>query len=179
MTFDTLKDRLGSVPSQQFQAQPAPQVYPIGDIISNGVKNLDKILDTFSPLSKSEREAKLAQNMYLKLAYDAGVKGDPSMLQQIYGHQSTRSSDPYGDLHSIRQENLRKLRGANNNAAAIAAQVAKARALAEQIRANKAKKPDTASSGPPGYLDPATPPATDSLDTRGSALTNLDNIQNG
>jgi hypothetical protein len=92
--IEQLPNRLGSVPVQQFQAQPAPQVYPIGDIIKNGVDNLNHILDTFGPLNKAEREAKLSQSMYLKLAYDAGAKGDPSLLQQIYGHQDQTRETP-------------------------------------------------------------------------------------
>lgn len=87
MPFDAPPSRLGPLPDIAGPVtQPQPAVFPIGDLVQQGVNNVDKIIQEFSPLSRAEKAAKIAQFAYIRAAYEAGMKGDTSMLQQIVGH---------------------------------------------------------------------------------------------
>ncbi len=79
MPFDQLPARLGSaselastVSGQAvgiMQNTPRPIVHPIGDIVEHGVKQVEGILEKFSPLSRAERAAKIAQATIQAQAY--------------------------------------------------------------------------------------------------------------
>lgn len=159
MPFDQLPARLGAIPAQQFQSQPAPPVYPIGDIIKNGVDNLNKILETFSPLDEEERKAKLAQAMYLKLAYEAGVKGDPTLLQQVMGHQKQTLSEHQIYLNNKAASEGRTAGAAKKPISNAAATAARAKSIqmkaAQDFKLLQQKQT-------PAVSDPNSTPPTDS-----------------
>ena len=96
MPFDSLPSRLGSVPSQQFPVQPAPQVYPIADIVQKGVESIDNIIKTFDPMSKIEKEAKIAHNAVILQAFEMGRNGNHQGMNDLLQY-ANGSFDKYGE----------------------------------------------------------------------------------
>ncbi len=90
MPFDTLPSRLGPINTQALsggsQWRQPPPVAPIGDIIKHGADQVAAILDTFNPLNKAEREAKIALATMQAHAYQEAQRGNYEPMQELMGH---------------------------------------------------------------------------------------------
>lgn len=86
MPFDAPPDRLPPIGNPPGPTQtPTPQVYPIGEIVKNGMDQLNKILDTFSPLSQAERTAKMSKAILTTHLYQQALAGDKDALGTLFG----------------------------------------------------------------------------------------------
>ncbi len=86
MPFEQLQPRLGAIPVQpvpHFNVQP---VAPIGDIIKHGADQVASILDTFNPLNKAEREAKISLATMQTYAIQQAKAGNWEPFMRLHGH---------------------------------------------------------------------------------------------
>lgn len=108
MSFEHLESRLGNVPEvAQPVVQQAPPVYHIADIVDKGVQSVENIIKTFDPLSKAEREAKIAHNAIALHAFQMGREGNLQGMNDLLQY-SNGSYDRW--KVAIQKETINKLR---------------------------------------------------------------------
>lgn len=94
MPFEKLPGRISAIPQWNFVQPPSPYVFPTGEIASNAVDKLVKIIEQFSPESRLKRSLSMAKlgyeaNLYKSLAngkipqgYTWGANGLPRPFTQ-------------------------------------------------------------------------------------------------
>ena len=171
MPLDTLTPRLGGIPDvANAQVARMPQLPDLSTQIAGMEKNVQDVIDKFSPLSQAQRRVELAKLAALQTAFHYGASGQPEKMAELMGAISGRGS-PYtesfdrtkGMINAYTESGITPKGGATpkpiSNAAALAAKGARDRAAAiAKYKEQQGPTVETPTSLPPRLLNPETQP---------------------